>query len=121
MVILPGQTRSIDDGQGLRVVVLEGAIWLTQENDPDDRRVKAGGSATLDRPGRAVLQAGRSGPARVSVEALEPLGQGPRGVEAVERRPHGVAQLRQALLRQRMGLEEQGEVRVLRIAARHLP
>lgn len=120
MEILPGRALSIADGAGLRLTVREGAVWLTQENDFSDRLVKAGQSVTLDRPGRAVLQAGRSRPARLSVEALEPLGERLGGVEAVEGRAHRVAQVLEALLGKRVGLEEQRKARVLRVAARHL-
>jgi hypothetical protein len=70
MVLLPGQAFSILDGKRSSFTVLEGAVWLTQENDLRDLRVRAGESASLDRPGRAVLQAERSGPARISLQAL---------------------------------------------------
>jgi hypothetical protein len=100
-----GRVVGVRDGAGATVRVRAGAVWFTQENDPHDRLVRAGDSVTLDRPGLALFQAPRERGARLSVQPLQPLGQRPRGVEAVERGAHRVAQLLQALLRQRMRLE----------------
>src|SRR5688572_377347 len=44
---------------------------------------------------------------RASLQALQPFGERLRGVEAVERGAHRVAELLEALLRKRMRLEEQ--------------
>lgn len=54
-----GSLLRIEDGRELLVHVHEGALWLTQEGDPRDRYIEAGGSFRLDRNGVAVLHAVR--------------------------------------------------------------
>jgi Protein of unknown function (DUF2917) len=71
-----GQLLDINDGEGLTVECLEGAVWITQSNDPRDTVLNAGQSFVLDRPGLALVCAA-SGPAMVAVEVS--LGLLPRG------------------------------------------
>jgi hypothetical protein len=53
--LLPQQPLSIEEGQSTRVKVLEGLVWITEENCRDDFFVKAGETLELTRPGKAVL------------------------------------------------------------------
>jgi len=62
-----GELLDIDDGEGLGVECLEGAVWITQSNDPRDIVLNAGQSFTLDKPGLALVCAA-AGPATVAVE-----------------------------------------------------
>jgi hypothetical protein len=62
-----GELLDINDGEGLTVECLEGAVWITQSNDPRDIVLNAGQSFMLDRPGLALVCAA-AGPARVAVE-----------------------------------------------------
>jgi hypothetical protein len=62
-----GQLLDIHDGEGFRVECLEGAVWITQSNDPRDIVVDAGQSFVLDKPGLALVCAA-AGPATVAVE-----------------------------------------------------
>jgi hypothetical protein len=50
-----GQLLDIHDGQGLRVDVLDGVVWITQSYDPRDIVIEAGQSFVLDRPGLALV------------------------------------------------------------------
>jgi len=61
-----GELLDINDGEGFTVECLEGALWITQSNDPRDIVVKAGQSFVLDKPGLALVCAA-AGPARVAV------------------------------------------------------
>jgi len=61
-----GELLDIDDGEGFTVECLEGAVWITQSNDPRDIVLKAGQSFVLDKPGLALVCAA-SGPATVAV------------------------------------------------------
>ena len=63
-----GQLLDVHDGEGLEIVCLNGAVWITQSNDPRDIVIKAGESFVLDRPGLALVCAS-AGPATVAVEA----------------------------------------------------
>lgn len=45
----------IENGRGLAVTCFEGAVWITQENDPRDIVLNAGQSAVLDRNGTAIV------------------------------------------------------------------
>ena len=48
------------------VECLEGAVWITQSNDPRDIVLKSGQSFVLDKPGLALVCAA-AGPATVAV------------------------------------------------------
>jgi hypothetical protein len=61
-----GELLDINDGEGFAIECLEGAIWITQSNDPRDIVVKAGQSFVLDKPGLALVCAA-AGPATVAV------------------------------------------------------
>jgi len=56
----------INDGEGFTVECLEGAVWLTQSNDPRDIVLNAGQCFVLDRPGLALICAA-AGPATVAI------------------------------------------------------
>ena len=53
--LAPQQPLSIEEGRATRVKVLEGMVWITEENCRDDFFVKAGETLELTRPGKAVL------------------------------------------------------------------
>ena len=61
-----GELLDINDGEGFTVECLEGAVWITQSNDPRDIVLKSGQSFVLDRPGLALVCAA-AGPATVAV------------------------------------------------------
>ncbi len=60
-----GELLDINDGEGFTVECLEGAVWITQSNDPRDIVLNAGQSFVLDKPGLALVCAA-SGPAMAS-------------------------------------------------------
>jgi hypothetical protein len=62
-----GKLIGIDHGEGSRVECIEGALWITQSNDPRDIVIKGGESFVLDRPGLAHVCAA-AGPAVVAVD-----------------------------------------------------
>jgi hypothetical protein len=62
-----GELLDINDGVGFKVECLEGAVWITQSNDPRDIVLNGGQSFVLDRPGLALVCAA-AGPATVAVE-----------------------------------------------------
>ena len=55
--LAPRALHRIRDGEGLILLCLKGAVWLTQEDDARDIILTAGESFTLDRKGLAVLYA----------------------------------------------------------------
>ncbi len=61
-----GELLDINDGEGLTIECLEGAVWITQSNDPRDIVVNAGHSFLLDKPGLALICAA-DGPATLAV------------------------------------------------------
>jgi hypothetical protein len=61
-----GELLGINDGEGFAVECLEGAVWITQSNDPRDIVLNAGQSFVLDKPGLALVCAA-AGPAMVAV------------------------------------------------------
>jgi len=63
-----GELLDINDGEGFVIKCLEGALWITQSNDPRDIVLGAGESFVLDKPGLALVCAA-AGPAMVAVEA----------------------------------------------------
>jgi hypothetical protein len=66
-----GKLLGIDHGEGSRVNCVEGALWITQSNDPRDIVIKNGESFVLDRPGLALVCAA-AGPAVVAVDVPRP-------------------------------------------------
>jgi hypothetical protein len=67
-----GKLIGIDHGEGARVNCVEGALWITQSNDPRDIIINGGESFVLDRPGLALVCAA-AGPAVVAVDVPRPL------------------------------------------------
>jgi hypothetical protein len=63
-----GELLDINDGEGFTVACRDGAVWITQSNDPRDIVLGAGESFVLDKPGLALVCAS-AGPAVVAVEA----------------------------------------------------
>ena len=61
-----GELLDINDGEGFAVECLEGAVWITQSNDPRDMVLNPGESFVLDKPGLALICAA-TGPATVAV------------------------------------------------------
>jgi hypothetical protein len=55
--LAPRALHRIVDGEGLTLLCLKGAVWVTQEDDARDIILTAGESFTLDRNGLAVLYA----------------------------------------------------------------
>ena len=55
--LAPRALHRIRDGEGLILLCLKGAVWVTQEDDVRDIILTAGESFTLDRKGLAVLYA----------------------------------------------------------------
>src|SRR6266849_4821575 len=72
-----GDLLDINDGEGFAVECLEGAVWITQSNDPRDIVLNAGQSFVLDKTGLALVCAA-AGPAMVAVEASLRLLSRPR-------------------------------------------
>lgn len=62
----PNQTLRVVDGAGSTVCAVEGAVWITEENDPRDIVLQAGSCYQLRREGVAVLNP-LSGEASVSL------------------------------------------------------
>jgi len=72
-----GELLDINDGEGFAVECLEGAVWITQSNDPRDIVLSAGQSFVLDKPGLALVCA-TAGPAVVAVAVSPQLLPRPR-------------------------------------------
>ena len=72
-----GELLDIDDGEGFTIECREGAIWITQSNDPRDIVLEAGESFVLDKPGLALICAA-AGPATVALAVSLPLLRRPR-------------------------------------------
>ena len=51
----PNQTLKVVDGQGSTVCVLEGSVWITEENHPKDIVLAPGGCYRLQHPGVAIV------------------------------------------------------------------
>ena len=63
----------IEDGAGLRVECLSGALWITQEGDHRDITLEPGQSFQLDRGGMAVVYGLDA--ARFRLEGAAPAGR----------------------------------------------
>ena len=61
-----GQLFEIHGGQGLEVECREGAVWITQSNDPLDIVLTADESFVLEKSGLAIVSA-CGGPAAIAV------------------------------------------------------
>jgi hypothetical protein len=62
----PNQTLRVLDGAGSTVCAVEGAVWITEENQPRDIVLEAGGCYQLQYPGVAVVNS-LSGEASVAL------------------------------------------------------
>ena len=51
----PNQTLKVVDGEGTTVCAVEGAVWITEENQPKDIVLKAGACYQLRRRGITIL------------------------------------------------------------------
>jgi hypothetical protein len=51
------QILRLRDASGTRVQCLKGALWITQDRDPEDHFIGAGDELTLDRPGLVLIHA----------------------------------------------------------------
>jgi len=60
-----GSLLRLCNAQGRAIVVFEGRVWITQEDDLRDIVVDSGGSFSVDRPGLTLVQA--LGPSRLMV------------------------------------------------------
>lgn len=56
--VLPrGGMRRITDGRGLRLLCLDGRLWLTQQGDARDIVLEPGQTARVERDGLTIVQA----------------------------------------------------------------
>ena len=52
-----GQTLRIRDAVGSLICAREGTLWITEENDPRDVVLQAGGCFRVDQPGLTLVTA----------------------------------------------------------------
>ena len=100
------------DPRGARIECVGGALWITQERDPDDHFLEANDALTLDLPGLALIHAQapsrivlfEPGPrpslrqrfGRAPAEVLRAIGQwiartfGPESIDRHRDRYHGL-------------------------------
>jgi hypothetical protein len=64
--LAPNQTLKVLDGAGSTVCALEGSVWITEENQPRDIVLEAGGCYQLQHEGTALVNS-LSGEAAVSL------------------------------------------------------
>ena len=80
-----GELLDINDGEGLTVECLQGAVWITQSNDSRDIVLNRGQFFVLDKPGLALVCAA-GGPATVAVAvSLQPLRRAPSRLRDIAR------------------------------------
>jgi hypothetical protein len=65
-----GEFLKIRDGEGRRLQVIDGMVWITQDGDPRDAFVAKGESFVFDRGGLAIVEALVD--SRMAVLASEP-------------------------------------------------
>jgi len=53
----PNQTLRLVDGAGSTVCAVEGSVWITEENEPKDIVLEAGGCYRLQHRGVAIINA----------------------------------------------------------------
>ena len=51
----PNQTLRVVDGEGTTVCAVEGSVWITEENQPNDIVLAPGDSYRLRQPGVALV------------------------------------------------------------------
>ena len=66
------QILRLRDASGTRVQCLKGALWITQDRDPEDHFIGAGDALTLDRPGLVLIHAIESAECVLSEPAARP-------------------------------------------------
>jgi DUF2917 family protein len=57
LALARGETLSLDDARGLRIVGRSGLVWVTQERSPADHLMGPGAQLTVTRAGRTVVEA----------------------------------------------------------------
>ena len=62
----PNQTLRVVDGAGSTLCALEGAVWITEENQAQDIVLESGGCYQLQHPGVALVNS-LSGEAAITV------------------------------------------------------
>ena len=60
------QTLSLGDGAGVRIEAQSGTVWVTQDHDLRDVVLEPGQAVTLERNGRAIVQALEASRVRLS-------------------------------------------------------
>lgn len=55
--LAPNQTLKVVDGAGSTVCAVEGAVWITEENQPQDIVLEAGDCYRLKHDGIAIVNA----------------------------------------------------------------
>jgi hypothetical protein len=76
-----GELLDVHDGEGLRVICVNGAVWITQSHDPRDVVLSSGQSFVLDRPGLALVSA----PGAAATVAIRATGRYRRPAAAKDR------------------------------------
>jgi hypothetical protein len=78
-------TISVVDGKGARVAVIDGRVWITQEDDSRDILLRPGQTFTLDRDGTTIIEA--LADAEVALDApsccLQPVAASDRNLTAL--------------------------------------
>jgi uncharacterized protein YqfA (UPF0365 family) len=68
IVLRSPQAIRLNDGDGPRLAVVAGNVWITQQGDSRDIVLGAGEELVLERPGDTVVSALGGGSARIIVE-----------------------------------------------------
>lgn len=55
--LAPNQTLKLIDGAGSTVCAMEGSVWITEENQPRDIVLEAGGCYEIKHPGTTIVNA----------------------------------------------------------------
>jgi hypothetical protein len=75
---------------GASVMCTSGTLWLTQQGDPHDHLLKAGGAYTLDQRGMVLVQGLPCGKALILPPASELMG-GSKHLQSTQIRAHTLA------------------------------